>query len=42
MYEMILTYRVTVERNLFSNEVVGGSILAVKSSLYLMEKKLAR
>ena len=37
--EMTLNYRVIVERYTFPNEVVGGSISDVKSSLYLMEKK---
>ena len=35
---MILNYWVIVERYLFPNGVIGGSILAVKSSLYLMGK----
>ena len=40
---MILNYWVIVERYPFLNEVVGGSIPAVKSSIYLLEKKkLAR
>ena len=36
--EMTLNYRVIVEKYQFLNEVVGGSIPAVKSSLYLMGK----
>jgi hypothetical protein len=39
---MTLTYWMIMERYLFSNEMIGDSIPAVKSSLYLMEKKLAR
>ena len=35
---MTLNYQVIVERYLFSNGVIGGSIPAVKSSLYLTEK----
>ena len=37
-----LNYRVIVERYPFVNKVVGGSIPAVKSSLYSTEKTLAR
>ena len=41
--EMTLNYQVVVKRYPFSNGVVGGSISAVKSSLYLTEgKKLVR
>ena len=42
--EMTLNYQVIVERYPFPNGVVGGSILVVKSSLYLMggRKKRAR
>ena len=40
--KMTLNYRVTMERYPFLNGVVGSSIPAVKSSLYLTEKKLAR
>ena len=39
---MTLHYWVIVERYSFPNGVVGDSIPAVKSSLYLMGKKLAR
>ena len=34
---MTLNYQVIVERYLFSNRVVGGSIPVVKASLYLTE-----
>ena len=37
-YKMTLNDRVIVERYLFPNEVVGGSIPAVKSSPYLTEQ----
>jgi hypothetical protein len=36
---MTLNYWMIVERYPFSNGMVGGSIHAAKSSLYLMEKK---
>ena len=36
--KMTLNYPVIVETYPFSNGVVGGSMLAVKSSLYLTEK----
>jgi hypothetical protein len=36
--EMTLNYRVIVEKYPFPNGVVGGSIPAVNSSLYLTEK----
>jgi hypothetical protein len=36
--KMTLNYRVILERYTFSYGVVGGSIPAVKSSLYLTEK----
>ena len=36
---MTLNYQVIVERYPFPNGVVGGSIPAVKSFLYLTEKK---
>ena len=36
--EIILNYWVIVERYMFPNRVVGGSKLAVKSSLYLTVK----
>ena len=36
--EMTLNYWVIVERYPFLNEVVGGSIPAMKASLYLTEK----
>jgi hypothetical protein len=39
---MTLNYQVKVERYPFPNEVVGDLILAMKSSLYLTKKKLAR
>ena len=35
-------WRVIVERYTFPNGVVGGSIPAVKSSLYVVEIKLSR
>jgi hypothetical protein len=38
MVEMTLNNRVIVERYPFSNEVVGGLIYALKSSLYLTKK----
>ena len=37
--EMILNYRVIVERYPFSNGVVGGLIPVVKCSLYLTDEK---
>ena len=37
--KMTLNYWVIVERYMFPNEIVGGAIPAVKSSLYLMKKK---
>ena len=36
--EMTLDYRLIVMRYSFLNEVVGGSIPAMKSSLHLMDK----
>ena len=36
---MTLNYQVTVESYPFLNEIVGGSIPVMKSSLYLMGKK---
>ena len=39
---MALNYQVIVERYPFPNGMVGGSILTVKSSLYLTVKKLTR
>ena len=39
---MTLSYQVIVERYPFLNGVVGGSISALKSSLYLMEKKITK
>ena len=38
-FQMILNYQVEVERYPFPNGVVGGSIPAVKSSLYLTDNK---
>jgi hypothetical protein len=40
--KMNLNYWVILERYTFLNGVVGGSFSAVKSSIFLMEKKLAR
>ena len=40
-FGMTLNYWVIVKRNPFTNGVVGGSIPAVKSSLYLTEKNKA-
>ena len=37
--EMTLNYWVIVEKYPFPNEMIGGSIPAVKSSLYLMDQK---
>jgi hypothetical protein len=37
-FEMTLNYQVLVERCPFPNGMDGGSILVVKSSLYLMGK----
>jgi hypothetical protein len=42
MSRTTLNYQGIVERYPFLNEVVGGSIPAVKSSLYSTEKKLGR
>ena len=39
---MTLDFRVIMERYPFSDGVVGGLIPAVKSSLYLTEKKLIK
>lgn len=36
---MTLNYHVILERYPFPNEVVGGSVPVVKSSLYLTEKE---
>jgi hypothetical protein len=37
---MFLDYWVLVKRYLFLNEMVGDSIIIMKSSLYLMGKKI--
>jgi len=39
---MTLNYGIIVKRYPFPNEVVEGSIPAVKSSLFMMEKKLVK
>ena len=36
--KMTLNYRVIVERYPFPNELLGSSIIAIKSSLYLTKK----
>ena len=41
-FEMTLNYWVIVQRYPFPTGLVGGSILALISSLYLMGKKLTR